>query len=260
MLPRRNIDIFWSMIAAWGLFHFRAHEQLWSRITDVARQQGLQRYITIPAFLAIYSVCWAALCLPVNALRQRFSSRAWLGTLLQRGLMFIIIGSLLLICQILSPTDWWTTFQIVLLILMLTMTYFAADLIPPGAICLHWADEESVDEIRATTGRAVLPPVFIASGLEMAMCLGIGHRNILLVPEGGSGDKPQLTRALRNRSRVQLLKAVLLWGWIVLGLRITMHLANAKLLGSPLLIGYLTTWMSAWVGAALIVFPFAWRV
>src|SRR5436309_2461038 len=226
MPPRRIFDVLWSILVAWGLFHFGVHAWIWSRITEIARQQMLQRYITIPAFLAIYFAAWAMLCLPVNALRRRFSVRAWLARTPQRGLMFTIVRSLLLICQILSPSDWWRTFEIILLIVVLAMSYFAADMIPPGALRLHSADEDLVERIRDMTGRAVIPPVFVASDLQRAMCLGIGHRKVLLVPEGNTADKSQLIRALGNRSRVQLLKAIVLWLWLILGLHVLMHFAD----------------------------------
>jgi hypothetical protein len=254
MLPRRIIDILWSILVAWGLFYFGVHERIWARITQIAREQMLQRYITIPAFLAIYFACWALLCLPVNALRRRFSLRAWLATMLQWGLMFIIIASLLLICQILSPTDWWRTFEIILLIFVLAMSYFAADMIPPGALSLRRADEKIVKRIRATTGKGSLPPVFVADHLESAMCLGIGHRKVLLVSQDSTDDLSQLMRALRNRSRVHLLKAIVSWIWLILGLHLTMHVANPKLIGSPLLVAYLAAWMSAWMWIPPIVF------
>lgn len=260
MLPRRIVDILWSILVAWGLFHFGAHERIWARIMEIAREQMLQRYITIPAFLAIYFACWAMICLPVNALRRRFSMRAWLATMLQRGLMFIIVGSLLLICQILSPTDWWRTFEIILLIFVLTMSYFAADMIQPGALGVSRADETLLEKIRATTGKALLPQVFVADDLQSAMCLGIGHRKVLFVPEESAGDQSQLMRALRNRSRVQLLKAIVLWIWLILGLHVSMHFANPKWIGSPLLVGYLTVWLSAWIGIPAIVLRFVSRV
>jgi hypothetical protein len=259
MPPRRIIDILWSMLVAWGMFHFGLHQRIWAHIVPIAREQMLQRYITIPAFLAIYFACWAILCLPVNALGRRFSLRAWLATMLQRGLMFVIVGSLLLICQILSPTDWWRTFEIILLIFVLTISYFAAEMIPPGALGIRRADETVVEKIRATTGTALLPEVFVADHLQSAMCLGIGHRKVLIVPQDSIDDQSQLIGALRNRSRVQLLKAIMFWIWLILGLHLTMRFANPKLIGSPLLVAYLGAWMSAWMGAPLILLRFASR-
>ena len=254
MPPRRIVDILWSILVAWGLFYFDVHARIWVRIAEIAHQQMLQRYLTIPAFLAIYFGCWALLSLPVNALRRGFSLCAWLATMLQRGLSFMVVGSLLLICQILSPTDWWRTFEIILLILVLAMSYFAADMIPPGALRLRRADETLVEKLRATTGKALLPQVFVADNLQHAMCLGIGHRKVLLVPQDATDDRSQLIRALRNRSRVQLLKAIVLWIWLVLGLHLTMHFANPKLIGSPSLVAYLAAWMSAWMWIPPIVF------
>src|SRR5690349_1480510 len=116
MHSRRIIEILWSIAVAWGLVHFGMHERIWTQLAVIAREQMLPRYITIPAFLAIYFCGWAILCLPMNALGPRFSLRAWLATMLQHGLMFMIGGSLLLICQILSPADWQTTYAIILLI------------------------------------------------------------------------------------------------------------------------------------------------
>jgi hypothetical protein len=180
--------------------------------------------------------------------------------MLQRGLIFTIVGSLLLICQILSPTDWWRTYEIILLIFVLAMSYFGADMIPPGALCVRRADETLVEKVRATTGNALLPHVFVADNLQSAICLGIGHRRVLLVLEESADDKSQIIRALCSRSRVQLLKAMAFWLWLILGLHISLHFANAKWVGSPLLVAYLAAWMSAWIGIPAIGLRFALRV
>jgi hypothetical protein len=59
---------------------------------------------------------------------------------------------------------------------------------------------------------------------------------------------------------VQLLKAMAFWLWLILGLHISLHFANAKWVGSPLLVAYLAAWMSAWIGIPAIGLRFALRV
>jgi hypothetical protein len=122
---RRVIDILWSVFITVALLMLDVHELIWTRISYIAKEQMLQRYLTIPAFLAIYYLCWAILFSPM-LVRRRISLLAWLNGFLSEGLMFIIGGSLLMICQILSPQGWREGFEIILLILVLATRYLVA--------------------------------------------------------------------------------------------------------------------------------------
>jgi hypothetical protein len=122
---RRVIDILWSVIITVALLVVHVDERLWTRISYIAKEQMLQRYLTIPAFLAIYYCCWAILFSPMM-LRRRISLLAWMRGFLRDGLMFTIGGSLLMMCQNLSPTGWRGGFEIILLMLVLATRYLIA--------------------------------------------------------------------------------------------------------------------------------------
>jgi len=116
---RRIVDVGWSILVAFALVWLHVDHRIWLMIDAQAREQLLQRYLTIPAFLLIYFACWSGLCLPVQAFRHRLRASVWLNSMLEHGLMFTIGGSLLMVCQILSPAHWNVGFTIVLAILLL---------------------------------------------------------------------------------------------------------------------------------------------
>jgi len=117
---KRTLEILWSIVVLAGLVRFGVGDRIWARITLFAREQMLQRSITIPAFLAALFASWAIASLAFDLITRRFALRDWLAALLPRAMMFMVGGSFLMLWQILAPKGWRPTYEVFLLILFLT--------------------------------------------------------------------------------------------------------------------------------------------
>jgi Zn-dependent protease with chaperone function len=295
--PRRvwasAVSIGWNLLLAGAFVASGEAVRLYHQFVPLESPSPATFSWVAPLYLTILFSGYAALNFPLElwfgylqerqfALAKdgvRAWTRDWLMGTLQHGLMFVTGGCLLLICQALLPHIWLVIAAGVLLVLFLTTTYFAADLIPIGLFHLQRADEQTTtrltnliadssplavssstpDESASNT----LPPIIIYSHPALREfaggIIGMANRQTLLISRSTMevASDTMLRFVLlhdlgHRRYHHNLLSALAGWAWVVNGLAVSqlvipIHWDHTPLFGSPIYIAFLAVTISIWM-------------
>lgn len=291
--PRRTwaaaVGIGWNLLLAGAFVLGGAAEGLYRHLAgagaaDVARALSW----VAPVYLGILFAGYAALNFPVELWfgyleeRQyglakdgvRAWTRDWLKGTVQHGVMFVVGGCLLLVCQVVAPDAWLVLAAGALLVLFLMTTYFSADLVPPGLFEMQRGDEGVVARLARLASEPAkredrpnplaLPPVVVYSHPSLREfaggIVGLGHRQVFMISRATLelASDAMLRFVLlhdlgHRRYHHNLLSAVAGWAWVAMGLVVGHEVIPARwghgtvVFGSPLYVAFLAMTLSVWM-------------
>jgi len=291
--PRRvwasAVSIGWNLLLAGAFVGSGEAVRLYRQFVPLEVGRAARFSWVGPVYLIILFCGYAALNFPLELWfgylqeRQfglakdgvRAWARDWLMGTLQHGVMFVTGSCLLLICQTLVPGMWLVVAAGVLLVLFLTTTYLAADLIPIGLFHLQRADEGTTERLKglvakpaceAASGESApmsLPPIIVYSHPALREfaggIVGMGNRQALLISRSTMevASDTMLRFVLlhdlgHRRYHHNLLSALAGWAWVVIGLAMSQLVIPARwdhaaVFGSPIYIAFLAVTISLWM-------------